>query len=255
MTTSLSLADFHISHHTSTLQITKHIAKIDGVEVFTGLLTVTNEWGEIRVINLVATKSHNQFESALSEMKISLEMYGHGQPAIFYTDNPAADKAFLERAFPSLLLDVIEKDPYKDLLPLTLEGITVRTTSNSADITRICRAIVDSVESGDDLATTAVGFDMEWPVYSDSQTGRITGAGKTALVQIAHEDMVHLFQVRYNCLCSNAAYGPPSDARFCVGFRIHGKRDLTCRTARALDPSLGAQSWKAGRGGPRKATT
>ena len=39
-------------------KITKHIVTINGVPVFIGLLTVTNEMGEIRVIALVATKAH-----------------------------------------------------------------------------------------------------------------------------------------------------------------------------------------------------
>ena len=50
-------------------KITKHIVTINGVPVFIGLLTVTNEMGEIRVIALVATKAHAQFEIALVNMR------------------------------------------------------------------------------------------------------------------------------------------------------------------------------------------
>lgn len=134
-------------------------------------------------------------------MSISLEMYGHQQPAIFYTDNPAADKAFLERAFPSLLFDVVPVDRNKDLPPMTLDGVTVRTTSDAADIDRICMAILDSLEPEDDnQATITVGFDIEWPVYPKDMNNPRKGyvAGKTALVQIAHDDTVYLFQVRAN---------------------------------------------------------
>lgn len=49
-------------------KITKHIVQVNGVPVFIGLLTVTNEYGEVRLMNLVATKSHSQFEHALNEM-------------------------------------------------------------------------------------------------------------------------------------------------------------------------------------------
>jgi hypothetical protein len=74
---------------------------VDGVQVFTALLTVTNEKGEIRICNLVATKSHSQFELALQEMRKSLELYGHDQPSVFYTDN-MVDKEFFKKCFPSL---------------------------------------------------------------------------------------------------------------------------------------------------------
>lgn len=49
-------------------KLAKHVSKVDGVPVFTALLTVTNEKGEIRVCNLVATKSHSQFELALQRI-------------------------------------------------------------------------------------------------------------------------------------------------------------------------------------------
>ncbi|KIK66743.1 hypothetical protein GYMLUDRAFT_69852 [Collybiopsis luxurians FD-317 M1] len=47
-------------------KVTKQIAKINGVQVFVALLTVTNEKGEIWLCNLVASKSHSQFELALT---------------------------------------------------------------------------------------------------------------------------------------------------------------------------------------------
>lgn len=43
-------------------KLTKHVAKVNGVQVF---LTVTNEKGEIWVCNLVASKAHSRFELAL----------------------------------------------------------------------------------------------------------------------------------------------------------------------------------------------
>ncbi|KAF8578394.1 hypothetical protein K439DRAFT_1621365 [Ramaria rubella] len=82
-------------------KIIKHIMKVNGIAIFVGLLTVTNEKGEIRVCDLVATKAHSQFELALIRMRELLELYGHKQPTIFYNDN-MSDKQFLETSFPSL---------------------------------------------------------------------------------------------------------------------------------------------------------
>ena len=39
-------------------KITKHIVIINGVPVFIGLLTVTNEMGKTQIIALVATEAH-----------------------------------------------------------------------------------------------------------------------------------------------------------------------------------------------------
>ncbi|KAJ7863662.1 hypothetical protein B0H13DRAFT_2354087 [Mycena leptocephala] len=61
-------------------KLAKHIAKVNGEQIFIALLTITNEKGEIRVCNLVATKSHSQFELALNRMRESLILYGHDQP-------------------------------------------------------------------------------------------------------------------------------------------------------------------------------
>ncbi|EKM79052.1 hypothetical protein AGABI1DRAFT_73818 [Agaricus bisporus var. burnettii JB137-S8] len=68
-------------------KVTKHIARVNGEQVFTGLLTVTNSLSEIRICNFVATKSHSQFVDTLTRMRESLTLYGHNQPTIFYTDN------------------------------------------------------------------------------------------------------------------------------------------------------------------------
>ncbi|XP_006454867.1 hypothetical protein AGABI2DRAFT_148226 [Agaricus bisporus var. bisporus H97] len=97
-------------------KITKHIARVDGEQVFTGLLTVTNDLGQIRTCNPVATKSHSQFESALFQMRRSLDTYSHDQPQIFYTDN-ISDRLFLKNSFPLLRNNVVAIDKYADLDP------------------------------------------------------------------------------------------------------------------------------------------
>jgi hypothetical protein len=88
------------------------------------LLTVTNEKGEIQVCDLVATKAHSQFELALKRMQESLDLYGHSQPTLFYTDN-MADKAFLEASFPSLRQNVVPVEKYSHLEPIAIPNIHV----------------------------------------------------------------------------------------------------------------------------------
>ncbi|KAJ7689635.1 hypothetical protein B0H17DRAFT_983598 [Mycena rosella] len=97
-------------------KLAKHVFKVDGVPIFTALLTVTNEKGEIRVCVFVATKSHSQFEDALRRLADDLVVYGHNLPEVFYTDN-MVDKAMLEKIFLSLTEAVIPIDKYSLLPP------------------------------------------------------------------------------------------------------------------------------------------
>ncbi|EDR06014.1 uncharacterized protein LACBIDRAFT_302278 [Laccaria bicolor S238N-H82] len=100
-------------------KITKHITKVNGEEVFTALLTVTNQLGKIRSCNLVATKSHAQFEEALKGILHSLKLYSHILLYLFFTDN-MADKQFLEHCFLSLLESVVPVEKYQNLEPLVV---------------------------------------------------------------------------------------------------------------------------------------
>ncbi|KAJ7185938.1 hypothetical protein C8R46DRAFT_848803, partial [Mycena filopes] len=95
-------------------KISKHVFKVDGVPIFTGLLTVTNEKAEICVCVFVATKSHSQYEEALRKLASDLPIYCHELPEVFYTDN-IADKAMLEKIFPSLRAGVIPVEKYSHL--------------------------------------------------------------------------------------------------------------------------------------------
>ncbi|PPR01416.1 hypothetical protein CVT24_006209 [Panaeolus cyanescens] len=115
-------------------KITKHIAKIDGERVFCGLLTITNQLGEIRSCNLVATKAHSQFEFVLKKIRDSLKLYGHSQPKLFFTDN-MQDKAFLEASFPSLREGVtpVEKYGHLELFKLP-PGVRVLIKDNVTSI-------------------------------------------------------------------------------------------------------------------------
>jgi hypothetical protein len=174
--------------------------KINGVQIFCGLLTVTNQKGQIRVCTLVATKSHSQFELALKRMRESLDKYGHIQPTLFYTDN-IADKAFLESSFPSLRQNVIPVEKYSHLEPITIPSdIHVLVRNSVSSIDDAVRTIVEHILPEDDNSI-CVGFDTEWNV-NVSERGFVMGRGQTAVIQMAHEKVVYIFQV---CLCCSLA--------------------------------------------------
>jgi len=177
-------------------QITKQIVKVNGETVFTATLTVTNEYGDVRVLAYVATKSHAQYESALLKMKASLEMYGHAQPMIFYTDNPAADKQFLEQMFPSLKADVVPVEIYPMLKQLELpDEIGVSPQSSASGIEEALAKITDDLNVEDETSSIVVGFDAEWNV----DTTKRGTTRPTAVIQIAYGKWVHIFQIaRFN---------------------------------------------------------
>ncbi len=156
---------------------------------------MTNEKGEIRVCNLVATKSHSQFELALARMRQSLDLYGHRQPTLFYTDN-MADKQFLEACFPSLREDVVPVDKYSHLDRLLLPEdvyVFVRETPQSIDQAILTIMDRQSNETGE----IVVGFDVEW----DVDLLRGPGRSQVAVIQIAFQKQIYIMRVCHILAC------------------------------------------------------
>ncbi|KAF8057979.1 hypothetical protein FPV67DRAFT_1525179 [Lyophyllum atratum] len=176
-------------------KITKHIAKVNGVQVFTALLTVTNEKGEIRICNLVATKAHSQFELALNRMRESLDLYGHDQPVLFYTDN-VADKEFLERCFPSLREGVLAVEKYSHLPSFTIPSdVEISVLRTSTEIDDTMRSILQLLPDDDDeTGVVVIALDSEWNVET-SERGYVTGRGQTAVLQIALGKKIYILQI------------------------------------------------------------
>lgn len=130
---------------------------------------------------------------ALKRMRESLDLYGHHQPALFYTDN-IADKKFLETSFPSLCQDVVAIEKYAHLDRLTIPSdVYVLVKNNAQAIEDAVRTIMDSL-SQDGNDSVYVGFDSEWNV-NVSQQGFVTGRGQTAIIQIAYKDVIYILQV------------------------------------------------------------
>lgn len=160
------------------------------MEVFKGLLTVTDQDAEIRMIDLVATKAHSQFELGLSRMRDSLDLYGLGQPRLFYTDN-MSDKPFLESAFPSLQEGIVPINTHRGLPIFKIpDGIQVVERKTVAQIRDAIGAIVTSL--GEDRnVKVAVGLDTEWNV--SLRKGET--AGRTAILQIAYGTVINICHV------------------------------------------------------------
>ena len=168
--------------------------KVDGEMIFCGALTVTNELGEVRVLAFVATKSHAQFESALVKMRESLAMYGHSPPQVFYTDNVAADKNFLETIYPSLTNNVIPVEKYSNLLPFTVPSdVDIRPHSSSTAIADAIAKITVDLDPDNETLKLVTHVDSEWNVI-------LGGVPQpTAILQVAYKKWINIFQVGISC--------------------------------------------------------
>ncbi|KAJ6456287.1 hypothetical protein C8R47DRAFT_1029405 [Mycena vitilis] len=173
-------------------KIAKHIFKVDGVPIFTALLTVTNEKAEIRVCIFVATKSQSQYEEALRRHANELPIYGHQLPQLFYTDN-ITDKPMLEKIYDSLRVGVVPVEKYS-YLPMFASPGFVRQPEQldtQVSINNVMRSLCDEIPAGGHIV---IGFDSEWNV-DVAPHGRLTGQGPPAIAQIAYKDRVYVLRI------------------------------------------------------------
>ena len=214
-------------------KITKQIMKVEGESVFTAAATVTNEAGEARILAFVATKAHSQIEPALIKMEKNLTLYGHEQPKVFYTDNPAADKQFLEKKFPSLLKDVVSVEKYSNLKKFARpDDIPIQEFSTAAEINDALAKITDDLDLNNEDNKLVVGFDAEWNVDLTQR-----GAQQpTSIIQIAYKKLLYIFQVIgslvVDWLCTNITI---SDWTF--------QGQLSCCPQDILGQSTDPKSW------------
>ena len=133
--------------------------RVGGEQPFTAILGVTNEKNEICVCNFIATKSHSQYELALQNVHNSLDLYGHPQPSLVYTDN-MSDKKFLEDCFPSLRQGVTPIEKYGHLEELVVPSeIPILIKNTSEAINDAIHTILDDVP--EDQGSIVVGFDHQ----------------------------------------------------------------------------------------------
>ncbi|KAG6818601.1 hypothetical protein H0H93_003585 [Arthromyces matolae] len=171
-------------------KLAKQVFKVNGVPIFTALLTVTNEKGEIRVCMFVATKSHSQYVEALRKMSEDLTLYGHSQPELFYTDN-MSDKGMLESIFTSLLDDVVAVEKHSHLPKFSLPPTVPQVLDSVTEINNVLRGILDEIPPSGHIV---VGFDSEWNLET-SPMGHIVGRSPPSVIQIAYRDQVYILQI------------------------------------------------------------
>lgn len=80
----------------------KHLCQYHGQNLFKGLITITNEFAEIRMQFHVVTDDHEQFRPSLIAFAKTVQAYGQPDVDLVYTDNVVGDRQFYLDQFPSL---------------------------------------------------------------------------------------------------------------------------------------------------------
>lgn len=166
-----------------------------------------NEHGEIRAQVLALSKRLEHLQQPLQLMQASLAANGHSPPAMMFIDNIKAEASFFEAAIPSLGRNVRHiPPPSVDGLPAAAlpEGYQCHYIRNREEIEQACNAILRRMEREQAVSQKkelwACGFDTEHSCSMDRGVAR----GQTALIQLAFETEVFVFQVsRFRWLASN----------------------------------------------------
>ena len=160
---------------------------------------MTNEFGEICICDLVPTKAHSQFDIALTHMNHSIHLYGLDPPCVIFTDN-LADKPMLERHFPSLRQGVHPVNTHGDLPLLQLpSGCVPKLCQTSTQINSAILSLVDLL-SNNDGESLVVGLDTEWDVDLNSRQEGVPDRRRTAIMQLAYNNDIWIFQVSIFCI-------------------------------------------------------
>ena len=80
----------------------KHLALYHGQPIFKGLVSATNEVGEIRIQFHVVTDGFDQFHRPIDEFLQTMNAHGHKPTELLGTDNPARDASFFLTKLPGV---------------------------------------------------------------------------------------------------------------------------------------------------------
>lgn len=145
------------------IQVSKHLGKIDGQPLFTGLNTVmTSKY--IRSQTLTYTKAHEERIGPLSGVGRSSERYNTGKALVAFTDVPDQDYSLLTPLFPSLREKVAPAGVALGLKPLELPPDTKVIVLDTYE--RIALAISAILEPTleDKARVVVVHLDAEWNI-------------------------------------------------------------------------------------------
>ncbi|KAL0566774.1 hypothetical protein V5O48_015230 [Marasmius crinis-equi] len=136
-----------------TFGIMKAMARLKSEPIFGALFSLVNEWEEIRAQAMALTKGFSILPQMFTEVSVGLKEHGHQPTAVYYCDNPPAERDFHERVTSSLK-DHVEHIPAQtETTPpvLPLFKLPASSSFESYDtfmlINDCCDGILEAIES------------------------------------------------------------------------------------------------------------
>ena len=171
----------------------KHLARYHGSVIFKGLVTATNEVGEIRVQFHVVTDGFDQFDGPVETFHETLVAYGHTLTTLLGTDNPSRDASYFLSKLPGLRARQAELDGSGSVggehggkpVYFTIDDPSrVAVVTTVTEINSKVGAIRESMLSLPE-ALRVISLDAEWDV-NFNPAGHVIGSERVALVQLGY---------------------------------------------------------------------
>ncbi|KAJ3083594.1 hypothetical protein HK102_000990 [Quaeritorhiza haematococci] len=189
----MAMLDGTVLKGDTSYKVTKHIGKINGSPVWDGLYTLLNGDEEIKQQVWTYSKSMAHLTQPMQDVLESLQRFGRPPPEIFFTDNVAGEKTFLESVFPSLLQDVVPVDSIRfgHLQQLKVpDDVSVHIFDRAGLAGVYIDAEILSDIPAHETNYIVIGFDAEWNYDPNTKV-----SGRTAVVQIAYKKTIYIFQI------------------------------------------------------------
>jgi hypothetical protein len=173
----------------------KKLCRYKGKPVFKGLVTATNEIGEIRIQFHIVTDGHEQMVHAIRSFHETIVAYGQPHTKLVFSDKPAEDFAFFcnglpgvmafQRELDSMQTNAVSVECAEPVARCALNPQDVPFLRNSTDINIKMSALLDHLKDLP-IARRVVALDCEWQYGSKLQYPP-KGRDKIALIQLAYE--------------------------------------------------------------------
>ncbi|KAL0567504.1 hypothetical protein V5O48_014489 [Marasmius crinis-equi] len=156
-----SLPGFKLSGD-HTFAIMKAMARLNSEPIFGALFSVVNEWEEICAQALALTKGFSILPDLFKQISVGLKEHGHQATAVYYTDNPSAERDFHERVTESLKDNVQHVSAHVRPLdmPLFEASCSFEFYNNVITINNACDEILERVGGLEPAQNLVVGLSI-----------------------------------------------------------------------------------------------
>jgi hypothetical protein len=205
----------HVGDHS--FKIINHLGKVHRQNVFNALYTVTNEKEQIICHALTPTKGHDYVKQILQSRKRTVDLLGHHEPLVFFTDNAKQDRNMIEHVFPSLKCTSASTNHNIAMSHLNIKEMPqkIQLLETRAGAETFLEHVIDEAEASKD--GVYVGFDCEWDYNPHTHV-----PGKVALVQVATDTQVGLIHLTKTGVPKRLAVFLNSSKIYKVGKHVGG---------------------------------